>query len=771
MNKFAIGAASLTLLAGCAGTVKVLNQGLGSGTVTSNPAGISCTGQCQGSFAKNSTIELTAAPSSGSSFAGWGGDCSGSAPVCALLLDQQRSATARFDVIALPRLTAGMLSGEGIRDFLSANPAINSPGRFVAAIGDLPAPFLFRDNWILMARSESLQTGHAASPRVLLPSQDARSIFSIALTTDPGFPHADPNKIEYMQYDTTLRRFRFHEIDVAARTVALDARGCFECHAGRPNWDSYDSWGGMLPFNRDRVYKGSVEAAALRAIFNLRGKTGHAREILEQLNLPAASMTRVRGGPFDGHVQFPMIDDSSVVVGEPAIGGLPGTSNRSIAYPSSSPPSNVVRSGPFFHLFNSSVTDQTDVRIVAEGRGVDLFDQLTELNGQRIAQELIDHPRSPVDVRPIALAIKLGCNLDSWLTSAQRDYFNARNRVSTFADLANDTTVRRRLMPKLKIDLQTAALADAKGLLATYGATTSLGAGVTDSRVRQEVFRRPNDLGSPDQTTGAFVDREAIADDVAQFRYFLEPLRVPVSKWSMSVSGRSRTYSFADLFSNTTKREFEAPLSASLGLSSPPSCLTLEPRVRAQFAALPPANETASFVEVQKIFDRHCLRCHGSFSVPNPPYPPLLVAGMSHTQLLRPAAPTTPRVVPGNPAASRLYQRIEQGTMPPSSDGPPLSGADVDLIRRWILDGALETPATTTPTPPSCNAECRAEREDCMDGVGRPGRPTAAACAQAYQACIRQCTTRGCSANRRCCEPGIGDEGCRLCVPRNASCP
>lgn len=44
----------------------------------------------------------------------------------------------------------------------------------------------------------------------------------------------------------------------------------------RPHWDAYDSWAGMLPFNRDRIYQHarvngrneeSVEAAAIRRIF------------------------------------------------------------------------------------------------------------------------------------------------------------------------------------------------------------------------------------------------------------------------------------------------------------------------------------------------------------------------------------------------------------------------------------------------------------------------------------------------------------------------
>ena len=36
----------------------------------------------------------------------------------------------------------------------------------------------------------------------------------------------------------------------------------------KPNWDAYDSWGGMNSFNRDRIYQGSVEAATFRKIYN-----------------------------------------------------------------------------------------------------------------------------------------------------------------------------------------------------------------------------------------------------------------------------------------------------------------------------------------------------------------------------------------------------------------------------------------------------------------------------------------------------------------------
>jgi len=53
----------------------VTMAGAGSGTVTSNPAGMNCTsGTCMINFSPNSIVTLVATPSAGSSFAGWSGD-------------------------------------------------------------------------------------------------------------------------------------------------------------------------------------------------------------------------------------------------------------------------------------------------------------------------------------------------------------------------------------------------------------------------------------------------------------------------------------------------------------------------------------------------------------------------------------------------------------------------------------------------------------------------------------------------------------------------
>ncbi len=76
-------------------TVAVHKAGAGTGTVTSNPAGIDCRATCNGQFPQGSTVNLTAAPDSGSVFAGWSGDCVGTG-LCSLI--QNATVTATFNI-------------------------------------------------------------------------------------------------------------------------------------------------------------------------------------------------------------------------------------------------------------------------------------------------------------------------------------------------------------------------------------------------------------------------------------------------------------------------------------------------------------------------------------------------------------------------------------------------------------------------------------------------------------------------------------------------
>jgi PKD repeat protein len=76
-------------------TLSVVTDGTGTGTVTSEPAGIDCGTTCQFDFTPGEFVALHAVADTGSTFVGWGGVCSGDAD-CAVLMDQARSVTATF---------------------------------------------------------------------------------------------------------------------------------------------------------------------------------------------------------------------------------------------------------------------------------------------------------------------------------------------------------------------------------------------------------------------------------------------------------------------------------------------------------------------------------------------------------------------------------------------------------------------------------------------------------------------------------------------------
>ena len=79
------------------------------------------------------------------------------------------------------------------------------------------------------------------------------------------------------------------------------------------------------------------------------------------------------------------------------------------------------------------------------------------------------------------------------------------------------------------------------------------------------------------------------------------------------------------------------------------------------------------------IFEQSCLICHG----PNGAYKESLL--IEHTALIEKGS-----VVPGNPDASELYNRLvttdEVKRMP--LGGPPLPDSQIETVKNWILAGA-----------------------------------------------------------------------------------
>jgi YD repeat-containing protein len=106
-------------------SLSVVKSGTGSGTVASLPAGISCGLTCAHAFAEGENVTLTATADSGSAFAGWSGDCSGTG-ACQVSLDASRSVTATFTI------EETNLLGDVNRD-----QAVNSTDALIVLSGDV----------------------------------------------------------------------------------------------------------------------------------------------------------------------------------------------------------------------------------------------------------------------------------------------------------------------------------------------------------------------------------------------------------------------------------------------------------------------------------------------------------------------------------------------------------------------------------------------------------------------------------------------------------
>lgn len=76
-------------------TLTVAKGGQGSGTVTSNPAGISCGSDCTEPYTSGTNVTLSATPASGSTFAGWSGACTGTGS-CVVGMTAAKNVTATF---------------------------------------------------------------------------------------------------------------------------------------------------------------------------------------------------------------------------------------------------------------------------------------------------------------------------------------------------------------------------------------------------------------------------------------------------------------------------------------------------------------------------------------------------------------------------------------------------------------------------------------------------------------------------------------------------
>lgn len=112
---------------------------------------------------------------------------------------------------------------------------------------------------------------------------------------------------------------------------------------------------------------------------------------------------------------------------------------------------------------------------------------------------------------------------------------------------------------------------------------------------------------------------------------------------------------------------------------------------------LPGADGPVTYTHVAPIFARRCAKCHSDNGLMGAP-----PEGYRLTSLEQTLSPVDrARVVPGNAPASELVRRIRGDARPRMPfDGPPyLSDEEIDLIVRWVDEGARDAQGNPSAVP------------------------------------------------------------------------
>lgn len=114
------------------GSLTVTLVGTGSGTVTSDPAGLNCDGECTTTFDAGAEITLTANPATDSLFLGWSGADCAPGPSCTFTLSGPRNVLAVFDLAPPSTSLTVDVAGAGSGTVVSNPAGISCPGTCTA---------------------------------------------------------------------------------------------------------------------------------------------------------------------------------------------------------------------------------------------------------------------------------------------------------------------------------------------------------------------------------------------------------------------------------------------------------------------------------------------------------------------------------------------------------------------------------------------------------------------------------------------------------------
>jgi mono/diheme cytochrome c family protein len=101
------------------------------------------------------------------------------------------------------------------------------------------------------------------------------------------------------------------------------------------------------------------------------------------------------------------------------------------------------------------------------------------------------------------------------------------------------------------------------------------------------------------------------------------------------------------------------------------------------------ADKQVLAAKAQAVLKAHCYRCHGQDGS--------VEGAMNYVADLAKLV-ARKKVVPGAPDGSRLFRRVDDGTMPPPDEKPRPSADEIAVLRKWIEAGAPGTEAVTPRT-------------------------------------------------------------------------
>jgi serine/threonine-protein kinase len=101
------------------------------------------------------------------------------------------------------------------------------------------------------------------------------------------------------------------------------------------------------------------------------------------------------------------------------------------------------------------------------------------------------------------------------------------------------------------------------------------------------------------------------------------------------------------------------------------------------------SDDSGLAAKAHAILKNTCFRCHGQNGESEGGFN----YALDHAQLL-----AKKKVVPGDPAKSRLFKRTKSGEMPPEDEKPRPSDADIAVLEKWIAAGAPAFPDAATST-------------------------------------------------------------------------